>query len=189
MTGTLQEMAVRESPVRIDVLPTRFLEMVPSSNVMDAIERVNGLYQQIDCGVCYTNNIRINGIDGPNTAVLIDGGTMIDYSVRLTGPMHLPEYPAEVKSRYEAATGASLYSESPTYTVHNLQITHDFKLKRGELLQAYAAVENLLDFKQSSPLVGYYDGVPGFADSFDTAYIYGPIAGRHFGIGFRLMMP
>ena len=40
---------------------------------MDSVERVNGLYQQVDCGVCNTNNIRINGIDGPNTAVLIDG--------------------------------------------------------------------------------------------------------------------
>ncbi|MDT0630684.1 TonB-dependent receptor [Rubrivirga litoralis] len=73
VTGTLEQMAVRDSPVKVEVVPARFLETTPSANVMDAVERVNGLYQQIDCGVCYTNNIRINGIDGPNTAVLIDG--------------------------------------------------------------------------------------------------------------------
>ena len=73
VTGTMQELGQRESPVKVDVLPARFLEAIPSANIMDAMDRVNGLYQQIDCGVCYTNNIRINGIEGPNTAVLIDG--------------------------------------------------------------------------------------------------------------------
>ncbi|MDX1531817.1 MAG: TonB-dependent receptor, partial [Rhodothermales bacterium] len=73
VTGTMQQVGLRESPVRVEVLPARFLEAVPTVNVMDQIERVNGLYQQVDCGVCYTNNVRINGIEGPNTAVLIDG--------------------------------------------------------------------------------------------------------------------
>jgi len=57
VTGTLQETFVKESPVKVEVVSGRYLENVPSANLMDVIEHVNGLYQQIDCGVCYTNNI------------------------------------------------------------------------------------------------------------------------------------
>lgn len=73
VTGTLVETYVKDSPVKVDVVSPRYLEKIPTSNIMDVIENVNGLYQQIDCGVCETNNIRINGMDGPYTAVLIDG--------------------------------------------------------------------------------------------------------------------
>jgi outer membrane receptor for ferrienterochelin and colicins len=73
VTGTLVETFVRDSPVKVNVVTSSYLEKVPTVNVMEVLENVNGLYQQIDCGVCGTNNIRINGMDGPYTAVLIDG--------------------------------------------------------------------------------------------------------------------
>ena len=73
ITGTLMRSFVKESPTKVSVVSSAYIEKIPTVNVMDVIENVNGLYQQIDCGVCGTNNIRINGIDGPYTAVLIDG--------------------------------------------------------------------------------------------------------------------
>ena len=73
VTGTLLETYVKDSPVKVDVVTSGFLQKMPNSNIMEAIEGVNGLQEQIDCGVCGTNNIRINGMDGPYTAVLIDG--------------------------------------------------------------------------------------------------------------------
>jgi outer membrane receptor for ferrienterochelin and colicins len=72
-TGTLQERYVSESPVKVDVLTERFLERNVTNNLMDNLPFVTGLTQQVDCGVCFTNNIRINGMEGPYTAVLIDG--------------------------------------------------------------------------------------------------------------------
>ncbi len=115
-------------------------------------------------------------------------GIVVDYSARLNGPMALPTYGADVAAAYEAATGAPLHAESPVYTVHNVQVTKDLRFG-GRLAQVYLAVENLFGYRQSSPLVGYYDGVPGFGDTFDTAYVYGPIEGRHFGAGVRLTLP
>ena len=73
VTGSLTRTFVKESPTKINVVSSSYLEKIPTANVMDVIENVNGLYNQIDCGVCGTNNIRINGMDGPYTAVLIDG--------------------------------------------------------------------------------------------------------------------
>lgn len=113
---------------------------------------------------------------------------VVDYTMRLTGPMALPAYGDDVAAAYQAATGAPLRRESPVYTVHNLQATRDVRFG-GRLAQIYLAVENVFDYRQSSPLVGYYDGNPGFGDTFDTAYVYGPIEGRHFGAGLRVTLP
>ncbi len=73
VTGTLVETYVQDSPVKVDVVSPHYLEKIPTANIMEVLENVNGLYQQVDCAVCGTNNIRINGMDGPYTAVLIDG--------------------------------------------------------------------------------------------------------------------
>jgi outer membrane receptor for ferrienterochelin and colicins len=74
VTGTMRETYVKESPVKVTVVKSQRLQQgKTSSNVMDLIDNVNGLSTQLNCGVCGTNAIRINGVEGPNTAVLIDG--------------------------------------------------------------------------------------------------------------------
>lgn len=73
VTATRKQTFVSESPVKVDVVPARFLQSMASSSLTESIQHVNGLYQQVDCAVCYTNNIRINGMEGPYTSVLIDG--------------------------------------------------------------------------------------------------------------------
>ncbi len=112
----------------------------------------------------------------------------LSYTGRLTGPMALPQYAQETRAQYRAATGAPLRSTSPVYAVHNLQLSRDV-LFGSRLAQAYVAVENALGYRQSSPVVGFYDGNPGFGKSFDTTYVYGPIEGRHFGAGIRFIVP
>lgn len=73
VTGTLIETYVKDSPVKVNVVSPHYLQKIPTANMMEVLENVNGLYQQVDCAVCGTNNIRVNGMDGPYTAVLIDG--------------------------------------------------------------------------------------------------------------------
>lgn len=73
VTGTLSETRVSDSPVKVEVVSSTVLARHASQSLVDAVGRINGLNTQVDCGVCYTNNIRINGMEGPYTAVLIDG--------------------------------------------------------------------------------------------------------------------
>ncbi|MEQ8524911.1 TonB-dependent receptor [Gracilimonas sp.] len=74
VTGTMRKTYVKESPVKVNVVKAEQLQQgKTSSNIMDLISSVNGLSTQLNCGVCGTNAIRINGVEGPNTAVLIDG--------------------------------------------------------------------------------------------------------------------
>ncbi len=73
VTGTMTQTTVSRSPVKVSVVPSAVLGRNVTNNLTEAIQYVNGLYNQVDCGVCYTNSIRINGMEGPYTAVLIDG--------------------------------------------------------------------------------------------------------------------
>lgn len=74
VTGTMRKTYVKDSPVKVSVVKSEQLQQGKiSANIMDLIGSVNGLSTQLNCGVCGTNAIRINGVEGPNTAVLIDG--------------------------------------------------------------------------------------------------------------------
>ena len=61
VTGTMKETFLSTSPVKVDVVTQKFLKKVATSNVMEVIENVNGVQKQINCGVCGTNDIHING--------------------------------------------------------------------------------------------------------------------------------
>ncbi len=76
-TGTMQERYLSDSPVKVELVTSAFLQRNVTANLMDNISFLPGLMQQVDCGVCFTNSIRINGMEGPYTAVLIDGTPMM----------------------------------------------------------------------------------------------------------------
>ncbi len=76
-TATMQERYLSDSPVKVELVTPAFLQRNVSANLMDNISFLPGLMQQVDCGVCFTNNIRINGMEGPYTSVLIDGTPMM----------------------------------------------------------------------------------------------------------------
>lgn len=73
VTGTMRETSVAKSPVKIEVITQKFFRSSPVNSVIDALETVNGVQEQVNCGVCGTNDIHINGMEGPYTLVLIDG--------------------------------------------------------------------------------------------------------------------
>ncbi|MBQ0909973.1 TonB-dependent receptor [Flavobacterium sp. F-328] len=73
VSGTLKPVKRLENPVPVEIISAPFLKQNPTSNVLDALQNVNGLRPQNNCNVCNTGDIRINGLDGPYTMVTIDG--------------------------------------------------------------------------------------------------------------------
>lgn len=73
VTGTLKPVNRLESPVPVEVYSPTFLKKNPTASVFDALQNVNGVRPQINCNVCNTGDIHINGLEGPYTLVLIDG--------------------------------------------------------------------------------------------------------------------
>jgi outer membrane receptor for ferrienterochelin and colicins len=104
ISGSLKEQSLRNSPVRIEVLNATFLQKMPSNNLMQSIGMINGVQQVTACGVCGTNEIRINGLEGSNTAVLIDGMPIMGALASVYGLNGIPNALIE---RVEVIKGAS----------------------------------------------------------------------------------
>lgn len=73
ITGTLKAVNRSESPVPVEVYSPTFLKKNPTASIFEALQNVNGVRPQINCNVCNTGDIHINGLEGPYTLVLIDG--------------------------------------------------------------------------------------------------------------------
>lgn len=73
ITGTLKAVSRLESPVPVEVYKPAFFKKNPTANIFEALQNVNGVRPQLNCNVCNTGDIHINGLEGPYTLVLIDG--------------------------------------------------------------------------------------------------------------------
>ncbi len=73
VTGTLKSVNRYDSPVPVEVYSPTFLKKNPTASIFEALQNVNGVRPQINCNVCNTGDIHINGLEGPYTLVLIDG--------------------------------------------------------------------------------------------------------------------
>lgn len=73
VTGTLKAVSRLESPVPVEVYTPAFFKKNPTPNIFEALQNINGVRPQLNCNVCNTGDIHINGLEGPYTLVLIDG--------------------------------------------------------------------------------------------------------------------
>lgn len=91
VSGTMREMTISQSPVKIEVLQHNFFNKNPINNLVEAIDLVNGVQEVIACGVCGTNDIHINGMEGAYTLVLIDGMPIVSGLSTVYGLNGIPE--------------------------------------------------------------------------------------------------
>ena len=108
VTGTLKEVRRTESPVPVEVYTPAFFKKNPTPNIFDALQNVNGVRPQLNCNVCNTGDIHINGLEGPYTMVLIDGMPIVSSLSTVYG---LSGIPNSLVERIEIVKGpaSSLY--------------------------------------------------------------------------------
>lgn len=112
ISGTLKPVIKSESPVPIEVYTPTFFKSNPTPSIYEAMSNVNGVRPQINCAVCNTGDIHINGLEGAYTMVLIDGMPIVSGLSTVYGLFGIPQSLIE---RVEIVKGpaATLYgSES-----------------------------------------------------------------------------
>lgn len=77
ISGTLSSISKRESPIPIEVYSSKFIEKLPVSGLFEATQNINGVRPQLNCAVCNTGDIHINGMEGPYTMITIDGMPLV----------------------------------------------------------------------------------------------------------------
>ena len=108
ITGTLKPVSRLESAVPVEVYKPAFFKKNPTANIFEALQNVNGVRPQLNCNVCNTGDIHINGLEGPYTLVLIDGMPIVSGLSTVYG---LSGIPNSLLQRIEIVKGpaSSLY--------------------------------------------------------------------------------
>ena len=108
ISGTLKSVRRLESPVPVEVYSPIFFKKNPTASIYEALQNVNGVRPQLNCGVCNTGDIHINGLEGPYTLVLIDGMPIVSSLSTVYG---LSGIPNSLVERIEIVKGpaSSLY--------------------------------------------------------------------------------
>lgn len=108
ISGTLKPVLRSESMVPVEVYTPAFFKKNPTPNIFEALQTVNGVRPQVNCSVCNTGDIHINGLEGPYTFVLIDGMPIVSGLSTVYG---LSGIPNSLIERVEIVKGpaSSLY--------------------------------------------------------------------------------
>ncbi len=91
ISGTMKEVSRTESPVPVEVYSAKFFEANVCPSVFESLQNVNGVRPQLNCNVCNTGDIHINGLEGPYTMVLIDGMPIVSGLSTVYGLTGIPQ--------------------------------------------------------------------------------------------------
>lgn len=108
VTGTMKEMSRKDSPIPVEIITSKFFQKNPTPSLFEAVGMVNGIQPQLNCNVCNTGDIHINGMEGPYTMILIDGMPIVSALSTVYG---LSGIPNSIVDRIEVVKGpaSSLY--------------------------------------------------------------------------------
>lgn len=108
VSGNLKPVSRMESAIPVEILSTAYLKRNPTPNIFEALQNVNGVRPQLNCNICNTGDIHINGLEGPYTMVLIDGMPIVSGLSTVYG---LSGIPNSLIERVEVVKGpaSSLY--------------------------------------------------------------------------------
>jgi outer membrane receptor for ferrienterochelin and colicins len=91
ITATMKEVSRMESPVPVEVYSDLFFKSNPAPSVFESLQNVNGVRPQLNCNVCNTGDIHINGLEGPYTMVLLDGMPIVSGLSTVYGLTGIPQ--------------------------------------------------------------------------------------------------
>jgi len=91
ISGTMKEVSKLDSPVPVEVYTAAFFKANPTPSIFESLQNVNGVRPQLNCNVCNTGDIHINGLEGPYTMVLLDGMPIVSGLSTVYGLTGIPQ--------------------------------------------------------------------------------------------------
>lgn len=111
LTGTRTSKHQTESAVIVNVIDTRTLDNVQACNLSEGLKFQPGLRVETDCQTCNYTQLRMNGLGGGYSQILINGRPIFS---PLTGLYGMEQIPANMIERIEVVRGggSALYGSS-----------------------------------------------------------------------------
>lgn len=119
VTGTATPKLYKETPVKTFVASSDIIEKQGAISLADSLEIVTGVRVENNCQNCNFTQVRINGLEGKYSQVLINGNPMIS---ALAGVYSLEQIPANMIEKLEVVKGggSALYGGNAIAGVVNL---------------------------------------------------------------------
>lgn len=111
ITGTKTFQRQTEAPVIVNIIDKRAIQAVQACNISEGLKFQSGLRVETDCQTCNYTQLRMNGLGGGYSQILINGRPIISPLVGLYG---LEQIPANMLERIEVVRGggSALYGSS-----------------------------------------------------------------------------
>ncbi|BDD12166.1 TonB-dependent receptor (plasmid) [Fulvitalea axinellae] len=111
VTGTRTQRKITDSPVAVNVLNAQTLSFTQSSTLSEGLSFQPGLRMETDCQTCNYTQLRMNGLQGGYSQILINSRPVFS---ALTGLYGLEQIPANMIDRVEVVRGggSALYGSS-----------------------------------------------------------------------------
>lgn len=154
VTGTGTPHLYEDTPVRTAVIPRVLIERKQATNLADALSFTTGIRVENDCQNCNFTQVRILGLGGKYSQILIDGDPVVS---SLAGVYGLEQIPEEMIDQIEVIKGggSSLYGGGAVAGVINLitrrPVTNQIHLKysglsmKGDMDQQIGAMAEFIN--------------------------------------------
>ncbi len=111
ITGTKTFKRQTESAVIVNVLDSKTISNVAAQTVSETLNFQPGLRMEVDCQTCNYTQLRMNGLGGAYSQILVNNRSVLS---PLTGLYGLEQLPAEMVERIEVVRGgaSALYGSS-----------------------------------------------------------------------------
>ncbi len=111
ITGTKTFKRQTESAVIVNVLDSKTIKSVAAQTVSEALNFQPGLRMEVDCQTCNYTQLRMNGLGGAYSQILVNNRAVFS---PLTGLYGLEQLPSEMVERIEVVRGgaSALYGSS-----------------------------------------------------------------------------
>ncbi len=119
VTATKSEKIYEDTPVKVSTIDKRQIEICNTHNIREALQYLPGIRTEINCQNCGFSQVRINGMEGKYSQILIDGKPIFS---SLNGVYGLDQIPTNLIDRIEVIKGggSSLYGGNAIAGVINI---------------------------------------------------------------------
>ncbi len=98
----LEAGKLEEAPVRVEIVPREMIEKTASRTLADALDFMTGVRVESNCQNCNFSQVRLLGLDGAYSQILIDGQPLIS---SLAQVYSIEQIPARMVDRIEVIKG------------------------------------------------------------------------------------
>ncbi len=159
-----RDARLRDAPVRTEVISRRFIEDVGARTLADAVEYTTGVRVESNCQNCNFSQVRLLGLEGPYTQILIDGQPTLSSLAQVYG---LEQIPARLIDRLEVTKGGGAALLGPGSVGGVINVITREPTARGAQLDATVGVSG---GQPTVSTAGAVDWVSGNRRSMLTAY-------------------